>query len=107
MVPGTVERTAEFGAFIEIAPGLTGLLPVSAMNLPRNASPARAYQPGKEVSVQVLSIDRRRQRISLALEGSQAEGTRADLKSFKDQQSKTENSFGSLAAAFAKARNDD
>jgi predicted RNA-binding protein with RPS1 domain len=107
MVPGTVERTAEFGAFIEIAPGLTGLLPVSAMDLPRNASPARAYQPGKEVSVQVLSIDRRRQRISLALEGSQAEGTRADLKSFKDKQSKTENNFGSLAAAFAKLRKDD
>jgi len=104
MVKGTVERTAEFGAFIEIAPGLTGLLPTSAMNLPRDASAARVYQPGKEVSVLVLSIDRRRQRISLALEGSQAEGTKADLKSFRDQQSSSETSFGSLAAAFEKAR---
>jgi small subunit ribosomal protein S1 len=104
MVTGTVERTEDFGAFIEIAPGLTGLLPTSAMNLPREASPARSYQPGKEVSVQVLSIDRRRQRISLALEGSQAEGTKADLKSYRDQQSRSESSFGSLAAAFEKAR---
>ena len=104
IVKGTVERIAKFGAFIEIAPGVTGLLPASAMNLPRNANPARIYNPGKEVAVQVLSIDRRRRRISLSLEGSQVEATRADLKSYLAEQGSGGTSFGALAAAFDKAR---
>ena len=32
LVTGTVERTADFGAFIQVAPGLTGLLPTSAID---------------------------------------------------------------------------
>jgi predicted RNA-binding protein with RPS1 domain len=106
IVHGTVEKVAKFGAFIEIAPGITGLLPTSSMNLPREAQPARVYGPGKEVSVQILSIDRRRRRISLSLEGSQVEATRADLKSYLDQQRSSDGSFGALAAAFDRAKRD-
>ena len=104
VVDGVVERTAEFGAFIEVAPGLTGLLPTAMMNLPRDASPGRIYHPGKKVRVQVLNVDTRRRRISLALEGSQVEGTQADLESYRQRQDGESESFNALAAAFKRAR---
>ena len=46
LVTGRVEKTAKFGAFIELEPGLTGLLPTSAMALPRGSNPGRTYAPG-------------------------------------------------------------
>ena len=104
VVKGTVERTANFGAFIEIAPGLTGLLPAANMSLPRDASLARVYHPGKEVSVQIVSVDKRRRRVSLGLEGSGSEGSKADFDSFRQQQQSEQPAFNAMAAAFAKAR---
>jgi predicted RNA-binding protein with RPS1 domain len=89
LVTGVVERTTRFGAFIQLEPGLTGLLPMSEMNLPREASAARVFPSGKEVKVQVVSVDRRRRRISLGLEGSNLEGSRSDYKAFKSSQKDT------------------
>lgn len=106
LVTGTVERTADFGAFIRLAPGLTGLLPTSAMGLPRGASAARRFTPGKEVPVQIQSVDRRRRRISLSLEGSTTEGSRKDFESFRREHSTDGGGFNALAAALEKARRD-
>lgn len=104
VVEGVVERTANFGAFIEIAPGLTGLLPTANMALPRDASVARVYHPGKRVKVQVVNVDKRRRRVALGLEGSGTEGSQADFDSFRKQQQQEEPAFNAMAAAFAKAR---
>ena len=106
LVNGTVERTADFGAFINIAPGLTGLLPTSAMGLPRGSSAARKFTPGKEVAVQIQSVDRRRKRISLSLEGSTTEGSRKDFESYRREQGTESGGFNALAAALEKARRD-
>ena len=105
VVQGTVERTASFGAFVMLEPGLTGLLPASAMNLPRDASINRMYSPGKQLAVQVMSVDPRRRRISLALEGSQTEGSRSDFEKYKKSQAEANSAdggFNALAAAFQK-----
>ncbi len=104
VVQGRVERTASFGAFVALEPGLTGLLPASVLNLPRDASISRMYSPGKELSVMVMSVDPRRRRISLALEGSMTEGSRSDFEKFKKSQVKEASSggFNALAAAFQK-----
>ncbi|MDH3745851.1 MAG: S1 RNA-binding domain-containing protein [Acidobacteriota bacterium] len=103
-VTGIVERTADFGAFIRVAPGVTGLLPTAHMAIPRDASPARAYPPGKEVQVLVAGIDSKRRRISLALEGAATEGTKQDLESYRREQTATNDGFNALAAALQKAR---
>lgn len=103
VVRGTVEKVAPFGAFVSLEPGLTGLLPAGSLNLPRGSSLARMFPPGKEVTVQILSVDARRKRISLAPEGSKTEGTRADFESYKKQRSGGEG-FNALAAALEKAR---
>jgi small subunit ribosomal protein S1 len=103
VVDGKVQKAESFGAFVELEPGLTGLLPTAAMSIPRETSPARAYPPGKEVRVQVVAVDSRRQRIALALEGSSVEGSRVDYQSYvRSHKTETEQGFNALADAFRK-----
>ena len=108
IVKGTVERLANFGVFIELEPGLTGLLPFAVLG-GGAGNPRRQYHPGKEVSVRVLSIDRQRKRISLGTEASKAEGNQQDYREYmKAQRSKSQGSGGgglnAMAAAFAKLK---
>jgi small subunit ribosomal protein S1 len=63
---GRVTRVESFGAFVELAPGLEGLLHVSELAGGRQARHARdLVAVGAEVEVTVLSIDRERRRVSL------------------------------------------
>lgn len=106
-VEGRVERTASFGAFIELEPGLTGLLPTAAMGLPAESIPARAFPPGKPVRVQIQSIDPRRRRISLIREGAQMGGSDADFRAYRERQKKESGSgFQSLASALSQLQRD-
>ncbi len=67
VVDGTVERTANFGVFVQLEPGLTGLIPASETDLPRGTDLAGSFTPGSKVSVTVLSVDPERKRISLSV----------------------------------------
>jgi small subunit ribosomal protein S1 len=101
---GRVERVVNFGVFIELEPGLTGLLPASLLG-GGAGNPRRQYHPGKEVQVRVLSIDRDKRRISLGTESSQAEGSIQDYKEYmKSQKKSTGGGLTSLAAAFEKVK---
>jgi small subunit ribosomal protein S1 len=71
---GKVVRLEQFGAFVELAPGIEGLLHVSELGAKRPIRHAReAVKPGDMVTVTVLVIDEERRRISLAL-GESSEG---------------------------------
>src|SRR4051794_21395107 len=55
---GKVARTETFGAFVELAPGLEGLVHISEIGGGRRLNHAReAVQPGQEVQVRVLGVD--------------------------------------------------
>lgn len=67
-VNGKVTRCADFGAFVEIAPGVEGLVHVSEMSyVKRVLKPEEIVQPGDEVTVLVKQIDTERHRISLSI----------------------------------------
>jgi small subunit ribosomal protein S1 len=67
-VPGKVRRVEAFGAFVEIAPGLDGLVHISKLVLDRRLSHARqAVSIGQEVEVTVLAVDPEQRRISLSM----------------------------------------
>jgi small subunit ribosomal protein S1 len=102
-VTGTVEKIAPFGAFIVLEPGLTGLLPTSEMGLPRGASIGKAYQIGKQVTLQVAQVDVRRKRISLTLQGKTLEGSRSDYQNYV-RKTRREDGMGALAAAFERIK---
>ena len=102
VVTGTVERLANFGVFIELEPGLTGLLPFSTLPGGRVSNPRRQYFPGKEVQVRVLSIDSDKRRISLGTEASKAEGSQQDYREYVKAQNTGGAGLSAMAAAFAK-----
>ncbi|MEM9596654.1 MAG: S1 RNA-binding domain-containing protein [Acidobacteriota bacterium] len=103
IIEATVERLADFGAFIELEPGLTGLLPFSMLTGAGN--PKRQFQVGKKVSVRVLSIDRERKRISLGTEASKAEGNQKDYREYlKSQKQDSGSGMNPMAAALAKLK---
>ena len=100
-VEGKVEQVSRFGIFVELEPGLTGLLPMSAVTLPGGNQARRVYPPGREIKVVIETIDRKRRRLGLAPPGSQLVGTKTDYKKYRQRQRES-SGLNVMAAAFAK-----
>ncbi len=65
---GTVRNLTSFGAFVEIEPGIDGLVHVSDMSWTKRVEhPSEVVQKGEEVEVMVLDVDAENKRISLGL----------------------------------------
>jgi small subunit ribosomal protein S1 len=67
-----VTRLAEFGAFVELEPGIEGLVHVSEISLQRIRKPGAVLQVGQDVNVKVLNVDRENRRISLSIKQAMA-----------------------------------
>jgi small subunit ribosomal protein S1 len=67
-VTGKVRNLTDFGAFIELEPGVDGLLHISDMSWTRNVGhPSEVLKKGQDIETQILNIDRENKRISLGL----------------------------------------
>jgi small subunit ribosomal protein S1 len=77
-VPGKVTRVMEFGAFVEIAPGIEGLIHVSELSTGRVNRVRDVIKEGQDVTVQILSIDTEARRIALSLKAMVAEAEAAE-----------------------------
>jgi predicted RNA-binding protein with RPS1 domain len=67
-VKGTVSSVTDYGVFVELEPGVEGLVHVSEVSWSRRApSPKRMFHKGQEVEVQVLGVDTVEKRISLGM----------------------------------------
>ena len=67
-VQGRVRNLTDFGAFIELEPGVDGLLHISDMSWTRNVGhPSEILRKGQELDTQILNLDRDNKRISLGL----------------------------------------
>jgi len=65
---GKVTNVTDYGAFVELEPGVEGLVHVSEMSwVKKNMAPSKIVTPGQEVEVQVLEVDSNKRRISLGL----------------------------------------
>ncbi len=67
IVKGTVVQIKEYGAFVEIEPGLDGLVHISEIAHKRVTNIADEISVGQEVEAQILEIDTERKRISLSI----------------------------------------
>lgn len=70
VIEGTVVRLANFGAFVEIKPGVQGLVHISEISHSHIGSPSEALEPGQVVSVKVLGVDVENERISLSIKAT-------------------------------------
>src|SRR3954466_10593675 len=70
---GKVSNVTDYGCFVELEPGVEGLVHVSEMDWTnKNVNPAKLVQVGDEVEVMVLDVDEERRRISLGIKQTQA-----------------------------------
>ena len=73
VVKGTITNITDYGAFVELAPGIEGLIHVSEMSWTRkNVHPSKMLSTSQEVDVMVLEVDHDKRRISLGLKQCQA-----------------------------------
>jgi small subunit ribosomal protein S1 len=70
---GKVSNVTDYGCFVELEPGVEGLVHVSEMDWTnKNVNPAKVVQVGDDVEVMVLDVDEERRRISLGIKQTRA-----------------------------------
>ena len=67
VVEATVRNLADFGAFMELVPGIDGLLHVSDISWNKVDKPSSVLTPGQKLQVKILKINRETRKISLGL----------------------------------------
>ncbi|RBR34728.1 30S ribosomal protein S1 [Enterococcus cecorum] len=67
VLTGTVKRLTSFGAFVELFPGVEGLVHISQIDHKHIATPHEVLKEGEEVKVKVLEVSPENQRIALSI----------------------------------------
>ena len=83
VIEGTVKRLTDFGAFVEVLPGIDGLVHISQISHKRVESPKDALKVGQEVTVKVLEVNAADERVSLSIKA--LEESRAQEEGQKDE----------------------
>jgi ribosomal protein S1 len=79
-VGGKVVRLTDFGAFVELEPGVDGLLHVSQMSSRPVSRPEDIVNVGDELTLMVIRVDPHERRIGLSLKELAAEVERQDVR---------------------------
>jgi small subunit ribosomal protein S1 len=95
---GRITRVAQFGAFVELEPGIEGLIPSSETGLARDADVRKAFPVGASVEVVVLEVDAAARRIRLSTGAVQQAKEADEVREYTDRNDESPaQSFGSLA----------
>ena len=79
---GTISKTLDFGAFVELEPGVEGLIPIGKLGKGRRLNHAsEAVKEGDPVEVQIESVDYEKRRLSLSVTAFNAEELAARAES--------------------------
>jgi len=94
-VKGKVTKVADFGAFVEIEPGIEGLVHVSELRDERVENPRDVVKEGDELDVKVIDMDPHERKVALSVKAALHEGE--DYREYmRSQQSSSRSSFGDV-----------
>jgi small subunit ribosomal protein S1 len=94
---GKVERHEKFGVFVFLAPGRTGLIPMSETGVAKEADIGRAFPIGGDVEVQVLEVDESGRRIRLSVKAILDAREADEVREYTERADSPAAGFGSLA----------
>lgn len=98
-VNGKVVRITDFGAFVEVAPELEGLIHISEISEDKIESVGAVLQEGQEVKAEVINLDMKERKLSLSIKALKRREGKAEMKKYMSDES-----FGSsLGDAFKKS----
>ncbi|SFJ57562.1 30S ribosomal protein S1 [Thermoflavimicrobium dichotomicum] len=84
VVTGTVKRLASFGAFVEVYPGVEGLVHISQISRRHIGTPQEVLEEGQEVQVKVLDMQLDQKRISLSMKELEEEPKKEKVEEEKN-----------------------
>jgi small subunit ribosomal protein S1 len=88
VLEGTVTKVVAFGAFVEILPGVEGLVHISELADHHVENPSEVVEPGSKLNVKILEIDEERRRLSLSIK--QVEGQNMPMQDLGAQLAQAE-----------------
>lgn len=95
VLTGTIKRLTSFGAFVEVFPGVEGLIHISQISHKHIATPHEVLQEGDEVQVKVLEVNPSEHRIALSIKAlEKAENTNETQEVSEDDYQLPEESTG-------------
>ena len=94
VVSGKVEAIETYGAFVELAENVRGLVHVSEMADRRVNHPRDVVSIGDEVKVAVVELDNKRKRMRLSIKRAEQMEGEANLKDFTDRQKREQEESG-------------
>jgi small subunit ribosomal protein S1 len=104
VVEATVDHGGAPGIFVQLEPGLTGLIPNSEITVPPGADPSKAFPSGEKLLVRVMSVDPQRKRMSLSHEAAKAALERDEFTKFAEERAETTpEGESAMALAFRRA----
>jgi len=86
VIEGTVVRTAPFGAFVELDPGVDGLVHISQLANRRIEKPEDVVSINEKVMVKILSIDPDEKRVGLSIRALIEDQEKEEVEEYLDQQ---------------------
>ena len=86
VVEGTVKRLVSFGAFVEVLPGVEGLVHISQIATKHIGTPQEVLKEGQQVNVKVLEVNEAEQRISLSIRELEEDVREEEYNSYKQQE---------------------
>jgi small subunit ribosomal protein S1 len=106
VLEGSVTKVVAFGAFVEILPGVEGLVHISELADHHVENPSEVVEPGSKLNVKILEIDEERRRLSLSIK--RVEGQNMPMGDLGEQLAAAEGSSeGSDAATAGPVAEDD
>ena len=95
VIEGTVKRLTDFGAFVEVLPGIDGLVHISQISQKRVENPKDVLKVGQEVTVKVLEVNAADERVSLSIKAleerpAQEEGEKQEKRQSRPRRPKQE-----------------
>ena len=95
VIEGTVKRLTDFGAFVEVLPGIDGLVHISQISHKRVENPKDVLKVGQEVTVKVLEVNAADERVSLSIKvleerPAQEEGEKQEKRQSRPRRPKQE-----------------
>lgn len=85
VIEGTVKRLTDFGAFVEVLPGIDGLVHISQISHKRVENPKDVLKVGQEVTVKVLDVNADAERVSLSIKALEERPVQEDDQKEKRQ----------------------
>ncbi|MED0674987.1 30S ribosomal protein S1 [Aneurinibacillus thermoaerophilus] len=101
VVKGTVKRLISFGAFIEVAPGVEGLVHISQIANRHIGTPDEVLKEGEEVNVKILDFNPSEERMSLSIREALDEKQKQEVKKEVAAYQVEENAPGSMSVTIA------